>query len=200
MNYNNKLFPIWLISLSSCIFCSGCSKLLKKVNPSSPDPNEKKNYLINNQISNNNMDQINQDQNIEDQLVTAAKSIEKSLATLAASQEINNIPILNTGPLITPEGGMGHTADIDWTGPIEPLLQKIASLTNYNLKILGKPSPIPIIISITQSKAIIADILKNASLQAGNRVNIVVFPANRIIELRYKFGSYNNVPKSHDNN
>lgn len=125
---------------------------------------------------------------VEKQLVETAQSIERSLAMLAMAQEANNPPLMNTAPLITPEGGMGGTADIDWTGPIEPLLKKLADMTEYNLKILGNDPSVPIIISITQTKAVIADIVKNASLQAGKRANVMVFPANKIIELRYSSG------------
>ena len=123
--------------------------------------------------------------NVEKELISAAKSIEASLALLARTQEENNVPLLNTAPLITPEGGMSGTADIDWTGPIEPLLRKLADMTDYKVKILGNAPTIPIIVSISQDKTVIADILKNAGMQAGKRANIVVFPANRIIEVRY---------------
>lgn len=122
---------------------------------------------------------------VEKELILAAKSIEASLALLARTQEENNIPLLNTAPLITPEGGMSGTADIDWTGPIEPLLRKLADMTDYKLKVLGNAPAIPIIVSISQDKSVIADILKNAGMQAGKRANIVVFPANRVIEVRY---------------
>lgn len=122
---------------------------------------------------------------VEQELVAAAKTIEGSLALLARSQEENNVPLLNTAPLLTPEGGMSGTADIDWTGPIEPLVRKLADMTDYKLKVLGNAPTIPIIVSISQDQAVIADILKNAGMQAGKRANIVVFPANRIIEVRY---------------
>lgn len=122
---------------------------------------------------------------VEKELLAAAKSIEGSLALLARSQEQNQVPLLNTAPLLTPEGGMSGTVDIDWTGPIEPLVGKLAEMTDYKLKVLGNQPGIPVIVSISQSNAIIADILKNAGMQAGKRVNIVVFPANRVIELRY---------------
>src|SRR5437867_2033513 len=57
---------------------------------------------------------------VEGQLMASAKSIERSLAVLAGAEEAENAPILNTGPLVTPEGGMGGTIDIDWTGPVGP--------------------------------------------------------------------------------
>jgi defect-in-organelle-trafficking protein DotD len=122
---------------------------------------------------------------VEQELIAAAKTIEGSLALLARSQEENNVPLLNTAPLVTPEGGMSGTADIDWTGPIEPLVRKLADMTDYKLKVLGNAPTIPIIVSISQDQAVIADILKNAGMQAGKRANIVVFPANRVIEVRY---------------
>lgn len=125
------------------------------------------------------------DKEVQKELIAAARSIESSLALLARTQADNNVPLLNTIPLITPEGGMGGTADIDWTGPIEPLIRKLADMTDYKLKILGSEPTIPIIVSISQDKAVIADILKNAGMQAGKRANIVVFPANRVIEVRY---------------
>ncbi len=122
---------------------------------------------------------------VEKDLLTSAKTIENSLALLARAQTDENVPLLNTTPLVTAEGGMGNTADIDWTGPIEPLIRKIADMTDYKLKILGNSPTIPIIVSISQDQAVIADILKNAGMQAGKRANIVVFPANRVIEVRY---------------
>lgn len=122
---------------------------------------------------------------VEKELLTAAKSVQSSLALLARTQEQNHVPLLNTAPLLTPEGGMSGTVDIDWTGPIEPLVQKLAEMTEYKVKVLGTEPGIPVIVSIAQNNAIIADILKNAGMQAGKRANIVVFPANRVIELRY---------------
>lgn len=123
---------------------------------------------------------------VERELLGAAQSIERSLGTLAATQQTNTPPLLNTAPLVTPEGGMGGTADIDWTGPIEPLLRKLTTMTDYNLKVLGREPAIPVIVSITQNKAVIADIMKNAGLQAGKKADIKVFPASRIVELRYR--------------
>lgn len=121
----------------------------------------------------------------EGQLVAAAKSIEKSLHTLAAAEEAESPPILRTAPLVTPEGGMGNTADIDWAGPIAPLLDRIARMTDYRVKILGNEPAIPIIVTITAKRTVIAEILQNASFQAGRRAHIVVSPSTRVIELRY---------------
>lgn len=123
---------------------------------------------------------------IENSLVNAANSIQYSLAVLAREQETNDPALIDTIPLITPEGGMGGRIDIDWSGPIAPLVYKLATLSDYKLKIFGNEPTIPIIVTITKKNAIIADVLKNASLQARNRASIMVFPENKIVELRYK--------------
>jgi defect in organelle trafficking protein DotD len=123
--------------------------------------------------------------NVESQLVAAAQSIEQSLTVLAAAEKSENPPILDTTPLTTPEGGMAGKADIDWTGPLAPLIQKIAAMTDYRVKLLGKEPPIPVLITISAKDTPIADILQNASLQAGKRAEILVFPAEKMIEVRY---------------
>lgn len=123
--------------------------------------------------------------NVESNLLETATSVEKSLAELAATQQSKHPPLLNTAPLVTPEGGMGGTADIDWTGPIAPLISKVSDLTRYRMKILGSEPAIPVIVSITQKGAVLADILKNAGMQAGRRASIMVYPETRVIELRY---------------
>lgn len=126
-----------------------------------------------------------QDIDINERLSCVAKSIEQSLRTLAAAQETEAMNAINTAPLITAKGGMGCKANLDWSGPIEPLLKEVARLTHYKVKVLGNSPAIPIIVSITADGRVMADILKDAGLQAGKRANLVVYPASKIIELRY---------------
>lgn len=122
---------------------------------------------------------------VEYQLAKAALSIEDSLRTLAATQQIKAKNPINTDILITPQGGMGGLASIDWSGPIEPLLEKIGDMTHYRVKVFGPIPHIPLIVSISSRDRMVADILKDAGLQAGKRANLVVYPTSRIIELRY---------------
>ena len=124
-------------------------------------------------------------QTVDEQLLQAASSIEKSLFVLAAAEKVENPPILNTAPLITPEGGMGGFIDVDWTGPLGPLVDKIAKLSGYRVKTLGNEPPIPVVVSISAKQAILAEVLQNASFQAGRKATILVFPSNRVIEVRY---------------
>lgn len=122
---------------------------------------------------------------VEYQLAKAALSIEDSLRTLAATQQVKAKNAINTDILITPQGGMGGLASIDWSGPIEPLLERIGEMTQYRVKVFGPIPHVPLIVSISSRDRMMADILKDAGLQAGKRANLVVYPTSRIIELRY---------------
>lgn len=122
---------------------------------------------------------------VNDELTRVAHSVQQSLRILAATKEPHELNAINTKPLITAEGGMGNRCTFDWSGPIEPLLVKVAKMTQYDVKVLGPTPPIPIVVTMMAENRRIADVVKDAGLQAGNRANIVVYPASRIIELRY---------------
>lgn len=168
--FSTSAFSVFLLSVS-CLSLNGCRLFLEEDQTCLPvcqDPSV-----------------VLDDQSSEERLVSAAESIDKSLNTLAAAQQAKSPPVLRIGPLITPAGGMGEKADIDWVGPIGPLLDKIACMTDYRVKTLGEAPAIPIVVSITSKNTVIAEILQNASLQAGQRTQILVYPENRVIELRY---------------
>lgn len=124
---------------------------------------------------------------IKQQLVASAESIDESLNMLAATEYATHNPnILNTAPLLTPEGGMGILMSLDWQGPVEPLVKQIASQSNYYFKIIGKTPPIPVIVTIHKRDALLADILRDTSYQINKSADIVVYPEQKVIELRYR--------------
>lgn len=167
-----KIFLLGLIPLCLSVL-PGCTVLKKETNGTITD-NIKQTTK-----------QKNRSSNVESQLLATAQSIEESLSTLAAAEKAENAPILNTEALVTAEGGMGGTADVDWTGPLLPLVEKIAAMTDYRVKVMGNDPGIPILVSISAKRAVIADILQNASLQAGKKAQILVFPSSQLIEVRY---------------
>lgn len=128
---------------------------------------------------------IAEENSIRPQLEATASSVEQALLSLAETQEPYQSQAINTVPLVTNAGGMGGTINLDWSGPIEPLLQKLAGYTQYKVKVLGNEPPVAIIVSVTGKQMVVADAIKSAGLQAGKRANIVVYPTTRIIELRY---------------
>ncbi len=129
------------------------------------------------------------DRNTQAQLAAAAVSVDKSLQELSAIK-IATHPQVRLGNPINPKRlGMEQLSSINWTGPIEPLLQKIAAASHYKLKVLGVAPAIPIIVAVDAQNEPLADILRDVTFQAQNKAGIVVYPgktaAGRVIELRY---------------
>ncbi len=121
----------------------------------------------------------------EAKLAEAASAVSKSIQSLAEIQEATTPPPKNYRPPDPASYGMANLVSVDWSGPIEPLIQQIANSTGYKVQRLGKAPAIPIMISIYEKNTPIGNILRDAGYQAGDRADVVLFPAQRIIELRY---------------
>jgi defect in organelle trafficking protein DotD len=118
-------------------------------------------------------------------LAEAASSISQSLTDLNAIEKASKPPI-NDKVLAYPTGAdMDQTASIDWTGPIEPLLSRVADNCGYKLRVIGARPAIPVLVTISAKNTPIAYIIRDANFQAGSRASVLVYPAVRIIELRY---------------
>lgn len=121
----------------------------------------------------------------ETKLADAATSVSQSLQELAAMERAEHPRARLPVPVVPDQIGMGQLASLDWTGPVGPLVNKIAHASHYQVHVLGTAPAIPILVSITAKDTPLADILRDAGFQCGKKANIVVYPASRIIELRY---------------
>lgn len=125
------------------------------------------------------------DYNAEVKLVEAASSVSKSLDQLAHIERAM-YPYLKLPQPENPAAiGMQHLASVDWNGPAEPLVEKIALASHYRLRVLGKNPAVPVIVSVSKKNAPLADILRDVTFQSVKRANIVVYPGSHVIEMRY---------------
>lgn len=121
----------------------------------------------------------------EASLAEASYSVSRSVVDLAEVEQAAH-PELNLAPPPSPASyGMGATTSVDWSGPIEPLLEQIARTSNYRLRILGTRPAIPVLVTVYQKNAMLGDILRDVGYQGGKRATVVIFPETRVIELRY---------------
>ncbi len=121
----------------------------------------------------------------EVQLAEAADSVSHSLTQLKAIQQAATPPKQAIAPPNPSSYGMGKQVSVDWYGPVGPLTEKIAALTHYNLRVLGTPPSIPIVVTVNAKNIPIGQVLQNVGYQCGKRADIVVYPSSRVIELRY---------------
>lgn len=118
-------------------------------------------------------------------LAEAATSVSHSLVNLAATEQAAFHPI-NTQTVPDPSTyGMGGLVSIDWSGPIEPIVQQITQAASYRLKIVGKEPVVPILVTINAKNQMLGDILSNVAYQCGKRADIVLYPETQVVELRY---------------
>lgn len=119
-------------------------------------------------------------------LVEAASSVSNSLSELAEIEAAATPPGVTGKPLPDSENyALQSRATVDWSGPIEPLLERIAKLTGFHLRVLGKAPAIPVLVSISAHNKPYTEILRDAALQAGNKADVLVYSSSRVIELRY---------------
>lgn len=128
----------------------------------------------------------NTPQMVHQSLESSAQSIATSLSELAAVQK--SLHPVAKRPFVGLQGSnLSRTVAIDWNGPIEPFIRKVSTAIGYQLQVYGKTPVIPILVDIDTTRHLqtARQILSNADLQAGEKANILVFPKERIVSLRY---------------
>lgn len=118
-------------------------------------------------------------------LAEAASSISQSLEQLAAMEKAVHPNVKIPPPPDPASIGMARLASVNWNGPVEPLIRKIAAASYYRVQVSGKRPAIPALVSVSAQNTPVADILRDASFQVEKKADIVVYPRRRIIEIRY---------------
>jgi len=121
----------------------------------------------------------------ESSLAEASYSVSKSIVDLAETAQAAH-PLPKLAPPPAPATyGMGMATSIDWSGPVQPLLQQVARTADYRLRTLGTPPAIPVIVTVYTKNEMLGDVLRDIGYQCGRRASVVIFPESRVIELRY---------------
>src|SRR3989338_8269543 len=76
------------------------------------------------------------DQQSQEQIAEAATAVGQSLQELSAVQMTVHPPQQLQKPFDPRAVGMDKLASINWTGPVQPILKKIAQATNYKLSLV----------------------------------------------------------------
>ena len=118
-------------------------------------------------------------------LSEASYSVSRSIVSLSETAQAAH-PIPDLGPAPNPASyGMAGLTSVDWSGPIEALVKQLAKSADYRVRILGKAPAIPVLVTVYDKNMMLADILRDVGYQAGRRASVVVYPEERVVELRY---------------
>jgi defect-in-organelle-trafficking protein DotD len=124
----------------------------------------------------------------QDSLAEASYSVSRSVVDLAETAQAAH-PQPNLPPAPAPGSyGMGGLTSVDWSGPVQPLIEQMGRAANYRVRVLGNNPAIPVLVTVYQKNAMLGDILRDVGYQCGRRASITVYPESRVIELRYAKG------------
>ncbi len=126
---------------------------------------------------------------VQTNLVDIAYSVDRSLKELHAIEKASH-PIEYKKILAEEKKEAKLYAEkvsIDWTGPVEPLLESIATKYHYQFNILGHAPPIPVLIQLSVKNMALGEVLKNIDWQAGTKAHLSISSSStgQLIELRY---------------
>ena len=121
----------------------------------------------------------------ESSLAEASYSVSRSMVDLSETAQAAH-PLPKLAPPPAPDSyGMGMPTNIDWSGPVQPILKQVANTAGYRLRVLGTAPGIPVIVTIYAKNEMLGDVLRDIGYQCGRRATVVVYPGSRVIELRY---------------
>lgn len=119
-------------------------------------------------------------------LTRSADEVSQSIRKLAEVEQYDRFRT-QPGPIgpYAQVKDMVQLVTMPWDGPIEAAARQLAGESGYQFKVAGRSPVIPILVRIGSAPASISDHLRNIGMQAGSRADLVVYPQQRIVELRY---------------
>ncbi len=118
-------------------------------------------------------------------LAEAAVSVSDSMLEMAKIEKVI-IPQNKDNTLTIPNAyNLQARASVDWSGPIEELVARIAKAAHFKIRILGTPPAVPVLINLSVKDQSLAEILRNIDYQAAKKADIYVYPNSQVVELRY---------------
>lgn len=127
------------------------------------------------------------------QLDATARSIQQSLQRLSEAEQYARMKVAPGTPhLLTQFPGLERAVTMPWNGPLEPAVMRLAAEGGYEVKVLGRPPAVPILVQIGSEAATISDQLRSLGIQAGDRADVAVAPMSAarkgIVVIEYRNG------------
>ncbi|MBT4884662.1 MAG: DotD/TraH family lipoprotein, partial [Legionellales bacterium] len=149
----------WFIYLLGSILLTNCSMF-------SDDSDDEPEIVYTNLLSSIGNAQLQERIDVNAQLAESAASVSNSLNKLAQI-EMAATPEskFNKESAFNKVSGMNEISSIDWNGPIDPIVTKIAKAGKHKYRTLGKAPSIPVIVDLHMKNVPLADILRNITYQ-----------------------------------
>lgn len=117
-------------------------------------------------------------------LLAAAERTSTALDRLSLVEQTRT-PVPDPGRVNAIPPGLDRKANIDWNGPLAPLVARVAAEAGYEFRVVGDAPTIPVVVDITRDNEDLVEILRDVGFQATGRALVSVDVAQRRIEVRY---------------
>ncbi|MEO0393106.1 MAG: DotD/TraH family lipoprotein [Pseudomonadota bacterium] len=121
---------------------------------------------------------------VSQSLLAAAERTSDALDRLSLVEQTRT-PVPDPGRVSQAPPGLDRKANIDWNGPLAPLVARIAAEGGYEFRTVGDVPVVPVVVDITRDDETLVEILRNIGYQATGRALVSVDVAQRRIEVRY---------------
>jgi hypothetical protein len=117
-----------------------------------------------------------------------AESADKAATALQdlARVEQTRRPPAPENPMANAPDDMQQLVTIEWVGGAEALIRNLSARLNYDVVVVGAAPSVPVIVRINQQARPLVEALRSTGEQATEWLDLVVDPALRRIEIRYK--------------
>lgn len=116
-------------------------------------------------------------------LAEAAERAEAALSALARIEFTRATPlaVAELPPDVSP--ALRRPVTLDWIGPVETLVETLATRARYRFARAGAPPVRPVMVAVMARKTPLIEVLRDAGMQAGKAATIVVDAARRTVRL-----------------
>ena len=115
--------------------------------------------------------------------VNANLAVSEVEVAIAAPTRAGPGQSLPPGVTLPPE--IMQLVDLDWQGPVEPMLQALADRAGYTFRVVGRRPSVPLTVAMSRTQVPLHDLIREAGMMVDDTADVVLNPSLRMIELRH---------------
>ncbi|MBI1273817.1 MAG: DotD/TraH family lipoprotein [Alphaproteobacteria bacterium] len=119
--------------------------------------------------------------------VRLAKAAEKAANALddIAAVESNRSPAVVVQDFSGAPDNLQQPTTITWHGPVEQIVETLASRAGYRFNLAGKAPPVPVVVTLNVFEKPLIKVLQDIGMQLGQRADLAVDAERGLVEVQY---------------
>jgi defect-in-organelle-trafficking protein DotD len=122
---------------------------------------------------------------VSTRIAQAAEKAAKALDTISGIEQVRSPIAPQEDDYASAPPSLTQTITVKWAGPVEQMLQTLATRAGLRFRASGPRPPVALTIAVDAYQKPMIEVLKDIGLQAGRRADVRVDPTGSVIEIRY---------------